>query len=283
MRALLIYGREKGRMPGGIIHGLSGPVLCVALLAGIAASPLTGEAAMRPFGVGEQLCFDVYYGPLKAGTARMEVADVESIRGRDCLHLISTARSGALVSAFFRVEDRIESWMDVEHLRPLRFEKHLREGHYQCDQVVEYFHMDGVARSTETTMEIGDGTRDALSSLYWVRTVDLEPGSTFWLNSTSARSSYDLRVDVTGRERIKTPAGEFDCLVVEPHLVDDSGMFDQKGRMWIWLTDDALRLPVQMVSKVAIGSIKAILVDHVLGTMASEHTGVAGEPLSLAE
>jgi hypothetical protein len=242
----------------------------LACLLVLVASPRLAEAVDRPFGTGERLSFDVYYGPLKAGTARMEVGSLEDIRGRDCLHLISTAESGRVVSAFFRVEDRVESWMDIERLRPVRFEKHLREGHYECDQVVEYYHEKGFAQSTEGVIEIDEGTQDALSSLYWVRTLDLSPGSTIWLTSTSARNSYDLRVDVTGRERLKTPAGEFDCLVVEPHLAEDGGVFDQKGKMSIWLTDDALRLPVQMVSKVAIGSIRAVLVDHVLGTVASE-------------
>ncbi len=250
------------------------PILAL-LYFGLALS-VGGAAAMeRPFGSGERLSFDVYYGPLKAGEARMEVGSVKSIRGRDCLHLISTVRSGSLVSTFFRVDDRVESWLDVEHLRHLRFEKHLREGHYECDRVVDYYHDLGVALSEGRTMEITEWTLDALSSLYRVRTLDLSPGETFWLSATSSRSTYDLRVNITGRETVKTPAGEFDCLVVEPHLAKDGGIFDQQGRMWIWLTDDALHLPVMMVSKVAIGSIKAVLTGHVMGEMAavSQHMG----------
>lgn len=247
--------------------------LAITLALGIAASAGSVEAAERPFGAGERLTFDVYYGPLKAGSARMEVAAVRSIRGRDCLHLRSTAQSGRVISAFFRVDDRIESWLDLEHMRPVRFEKHLREGRYECDHVVEFYHEEGVARSGDRTLEISESTQDALSALYWVRTLDLAPGETIELDSVSPRNAYDLRVEITGRERVRTPAGEFDCLVIEPHLAKDGGIFDQKGRMWIWLTNDAFRLPVQMVSKVAIGSIKAVLVDHTLGTLAS---GVSG-------
>jgi len=236
-------------------------------------------ASDRPFGAGERLSFDVYYGPLKAGEARMEVGPIEAVRGRDCLHLVSTARSGALVSAFFRVEDRVESWLDVEHLRPLRFEKHLREGHYECDRVVDYYHDRGVALAEDRSIKISERTLDALSSLYWLRTLDLSPGATLWLSSISSRSTYDLRVNVTRRERLATPAGEFDCLVVEPHLAKDGGIFDQQGRIWIWVTDDALHLPVQMVSKVAIGSIRAVLTDHVLGEVAKAEQAVPTDPV----
>ena len=34
-----------------------------------------------------------------------------------------------------------------------------------------------------------------------------------------------------------------------------SGIFKQKGELWVWLTDDENKIPVQMRSKVAVGSI----------------------------
>lgn len=243
-------------------------VPCAVLLA-VGLSVGDSAGVLPSFGSGERLTFDVYYGPIKAGRAQMEVGSMRTLRGRECLLLSSTARSGSLVSAFFPVEDRVESWLDLDELRPLRFEKHLREGSYQCDRVMDYYYDEGVARSEDGTVGITDRTQDALSSLYWVRTLDLEPGTSFQLTSTASRSVYDLKVDVTRREHLKTPAGEFDCILVEPHVAKDGGIFDNKGRIWIWLTDDVLHLPVQMVTQVAIGSIKAVLVDHTLGSVAT--------------
>ncbi len=46
--------------------------------------------------------------------------------------------------------------------------------------------------------------------------------------------------------------------MVEP-LLKAGGIFKNKGRLVIWLTDDARRLPVLMKSKVAIGSVKVVL------------------------
>jgi hypothetical protein len=57
---------------------------------------------------------------------------------------------------------------------------------------------------------------------------------------------------------VKTPAGKFQCVVVEP-LLRAGGIFKNKGRLVIWLTDDERRIPVQMKSKVMIGSIKVVL------------------------
>jgi hypothetical protein len=37
------------------------------------------------------------------------------------------------------------------------------------------------------------------------------------------------------------------------------GIFKNKGRLVIWLTDDERRMPVLMKSKVAVGSISVVL------------------------
>jgi hypothetical protein len=39
------------------------------------------------------------------------------------------------------------------------------------------------------------------------------------------------------------------------------GIFNRKGAIYIWITDDARRIPVLMKTKVAIGSVTATLVE----------------------
>jgi hypothetical protein len=46
--------------------------------------------------------------------------------------------------------------------------------------------------------------------------------------------------------------------VVEP-ILRGPGVFTQKGRLTVWLTDDARRMPVLMKSKVVIGHVAAVL------------------------
>jgi hypothetical protein len=70
-----------------------------------------------------------------------------------------------------------------------------------------------------------------------------------------------MEVRVLGRETIKTPAGKFNCVVIEP-LLKAGGIFKNNGRLVIWLTDDERRMPVLMKSKVAIGSVKVVLQEY---------------------
>ena len=86
----------------------------------------------------------------------------------------------------------------------------------------------------------------------------LEVGQSIALANHTDGKNYPLIVKVHGRERVKVDAGEFDCLVVEP-ILRGPGVFTQKGRLMVWLTDDRRRMPVLMKSKVVIGHVAAVL------------------------
>jgi hypothetical protein len=58
-------------------------------------------------------------------------------------------------------------------------------------------------------------------------------------------------------------AGTFDCLVVEPFL-RYPGIFTQKGRVRVWVTNDRYKIPVLVRSKVVIGDVSAVLKEYKL-------------------
>ena len=63
------------------------------------------------------------------------------------------------------------------------------------------------------------------------------------------------------------PAGKFDCIIVEP-LVKEGGLFKHEGNIIVWLTDDELKLPVKVRTKIIIGYVEAKL---------STYEGLAGD------
>src|SRR5215208_1851463 len=75
-----------------------------------------------PFVVGEELVFRATFGMLHAGTARMRVEGIDTVRGRAAYHVVFAINGGV---PFFRVHDRYESWIDVETLSSLRHEQHI--------------------------------------------------------------------------------------------------------------------------------------------------------------
>jgi hypothetical protein len=216
------------------------------------------------FGVGERLEFSISYGPISAGSATMEVKDITRYNNHKCFRLVSTARSNKFFSFFFKVDDKVESLMDVYGLYSLHFEKHLREGKYRADKYIDFDQKNHLAFADGDTIPIKEYVQDALSSLYYVRTLNLEVGNSVFMEHHSDRKNYSLEVKILRREKVKVPAGEFDCLVVEP-MLQASGIFKHAGRLTVWLTNDKFKIPVLMKSKVAVGSIASKLKKYTLG------------------
>ena len=153
--------------------------------------------------------------------------------------------------------------MDYDNLFTLRFEKHLREGDFRRDEKVEFDQRRHLAIYPDTMVQIPPNTQDFLSALYYARTLPLDAGQAISMANHSGGKNYPIYVKVHGRERVKVPAGEFDCLVVEP-VLQTSSIFEHKGKLTIWVTDDTLRMPVLMRSKVVIGAFEAVLKEYEL-------------------
>jgi hypothetical protein len=220
----------------------------------------------RPFGVGERLLFSIEWGFIKAGDATLEVRDLVRWKGEPCYLFMSEAWSNSSFAAFFPVKDVIKSFTGVQDLASRKFEKHLREGKFAADVEVEYDQKAHKVRYPDG--QLVDTTplaRDILASFYYARTQPLVLGKSFYIDNHTDRVNYPLEVKVLRKEKVRVHAGEFDCIVVQP-VLRYPGLFEQKGKLTIWLTDDARRMPVMMRSKIVIGSINAALKEVRLGS-----------------
>jgi len=74
-----------------------------------------------------------------------------------------------------------------------------------------------------------------------------------------SKKLWNVEIQVLRKERVNSIMGDVNTIVVKP-LMKSEGIFNRKGDMYIWLTDDEKRVPVRMQTKVAVGSITATLV-----------------------
>ena len=216
-----------------------------------------------PFGAGELLTFAIQYGLIYAGDATLEIRNVAVLDTSRAYHIISTARTNSAFDVVFKVRDRHDSFMDYENLYSLRFEKHLREGRFKRDETVLFDQRNHVAIYDDKRVPIPPQTQDFLSALYYARTLPLDVGIAVAMANHTGGKNYPIYVKVLRRERIKVPAGEFDCLVVEP-VLQTTSIFENKGRLTIWITDDSVKMPVLLRSKVVVGAFEAVLKEYVL-------------------
>jgi len=90
-----------------------------------------------------------------------------------------------------------------------------------------------------------------------VASLPLQPGATYTFPLNDGGKTVNVQAHVTGTEQVKTPAGNFNAVRVEPE--GDAGVLKGRGRIWIWYTDDAQHLPVQMRAKLYWGSLTVYL------------------------
>jgi len=216
------------------------------------------------FKEGEKLTFNLNYGFVTAGVAVMEIPRIKRISGREAYHVTFEVNSVPSFDMFYKVRDRYETYMDVEGLFPWRFEQHIREGGYTRDFSAFFDQRKGIAKTSEGEYEIPIYVNDIVSAFYYARTFDyseMKENDLVHLQNFYKDRVYDLDVKYHGKETIEVPAGKFDCIIVEP-LVKEGGLFKHEGNIIVWLTDDELKLPVKVRTKIIIGYVEAKLTDY---------------------
>lgn len=218
----------------------------------------------KAFKEGEKLTFDVKYGFVTAGIATMQVPSIKRISGRDAYHVTFEVNTVPSFDLFYRVRDRYETYIDVEGLFPWRFEQHIREGSYSRDFAAFFDQRRGKAKTSEGSYDIPKYVHDIVSAFYFARTLDysdMKVGDRINLKNFYKDKVHDLDVKYHGKETITVPAGRFDCIIVEP-LVREGGLFKSEGNIIVWLTDDDIKMPVRVKTKVIVGAIDADLTSY---------------------
>ncbi len=216
----------------------------------------------------EQLTYDVSWGYLGVGQATLEITGLVDFDGEPAYRIQSRAISNGFCDTFYQVRDLNESWVDANTLTSLAYSKKLREGHFVRDEWVTYDTKNKtfLARwvGKDKNYEVRRGTipasvQDILSSMVYLRSQNLVPGTDVVLD-VNTKQNWPLAIRIIKKESIKTPAGTFKTILVEPGLRQE-GIFIQKGKkLQIWLTDDDKKIPVQMKVEVFFGHISAKLV-----------------------
>ncbi len=250
----------------------------LALLVGGAAVPLPTHGAAQvqmpapvrrvpngAFLAGEYLEFSIRFKFIHVGTAVLEIPSAPTVFGRPCLQLRESVRTAAFFDAFYKVRDRVESCLDAEALVPLKFERHLSEGSYRMEEETFFDQQRHLAVNLDTEAVVPAHVQDTLSAFYYVRTLKLEPGMTIQMPSFEGTVVHPLQVIVHRRETLKVPAGEFQTVVIEPRLGPRGGLFHSSGPIFLWLTDDARHMPVQMRTSISLGNVTAELATYRTG------------------
>lgn len=211
----------------------------------LARSLQAPRPVLQPFGVGERMDYDVRYFGGKKGTGSMEVREIVDVRGQPAWH--SVFKVAGRVAFLISVDITLESWFEVTTMNSLRFHQDQRYTGTKKIQTIEIFPERGMYKEDALPERVS--VRDPLddgSFLYFVRSIPLEVGKEYAFARYYKPEKNPVRIKVVRRETVKTPAGEFATLVLRPEI--NSGGLFAKGKSEVWVTDDARRIVVKLVS-----------------------------------
>ena len=222
------------------------------------AKPITETGV--PFVDGETLTYEGKISKIIQGIA---VADLtltlaRAENGEDYLVKAEAKSKGSLLKLFrFSFLQEMQSSIDSDNFRALRTVKHdvqkerVRNSEALFDyreRRVTYVETDPnepMRPPRRIASEIDQASHDLISGVYMLRMMPLGVGKMFRMSVSDSGLVYEIPVRVTAREQLKTMFGKQWCYRVEPEIFGNDRLIEREGKMTIWITDDARRLPVR--------------------------------------
>ena len=206
-----------------------------------------------------------YDGEWRFWTAGVATVRIERAGSQE--HVAATADSSGVVALLYRVQDRFNSYFDAKSLCSYKLLKHTEEGSHRRETAISYDYARGKAileernlkdnQQKKTENDIPGCVTDVLSGIFYVGSLPLQQGANYTFPLNDGGKTVTVQAHVEGKEQVKTPAGTFQTIRVGPE--GDSGILKNRGRIWIWYTDDAQHLPVQMRAKLFWGTLTVYL------------------------
>jgi len=93
--------------------------------------------------------------------------------------------------------------------------------------------------------EIPPCVHDVVSGLFFMRTLNLEPGQSTTVPVSDGKKTVMAKVEAQAREDLKTPEGTSHTIRYEVYLFNNV-LFRRSAHLNVWMTDDRRKLPVQI-------------------------------------
>lgn len=256
---------------------------CLASLAAPAAEPAVDVASPdRPpetvslpelpkfLRAGETIVLRLGWGIFgNAGETRIETSAEKTPEGPR-LRVRVTTRSRGIVDAIYPLKSESELLIDPARARTLRIETRGREGKREthATTVFDYetgkiIHTDHVRTNKSGTTDMPpDPVYDLMVTMMQVRTWNLEPGQSREVTCAFEDEFYTFELKALQVDRIKTPAGTFDAVEIEPKQKGElKGFFRRGGSMRFWISRGPEPQIVRMDVKTKAGTITGVLLE----------------------
>jgi hypothetical protein len=217
----------------------------------------------------ESFTYSIEWRLITAGRATVQW----TFKGTDTSQIKLHVESVGLVSKLFKVEDNyIASLGPGQCAQSVEFtsqegsrERETKIAFDYANHRADYLERDRVKNAVllARETEIPACVHEIIGGLFFLRTLNLEPGQSALIPVSDGKKSVVAKVEAQQREEVKTAAGDFKTIRYEAYVFDDV-LYRRPAHLYVWLTDDRRRLPVQIRVRMqlAIGTITLQLEKH---------------------
>jgi hypothetical protein len=250
------------KKPGAVPSVAPAPAPVAADKAIMSAPAIAKPRPEYQFPVGQTYVYGGEWRIFNAGTGTLRLEQA----GRE-YRVVGTANATGTVALLYHVRDRFESFFDPASFCSRNTSRHVEEGLRRVETNITFDYQRGKAildhknikknESKHEEHEIPSCVTDLLSAVYYVASLPLQPGGIYSFPLNDGGETLNVNVHVEAREQVKTPAGTFNAIRVQPDTA--LGLVKNKGKVWIWYSDDAARVPVQMRARMTWGTLTLML------------------------
>lgn len=213
----------------------------------------------------EKLHYEIAYtGGIKLGELRLEVSRLAGTDDSFELYTLVTTED-SVFNLIYPVRDIHITTVSGEKRYPLSYEVWQKEGYnYEAHKLTTYDQQSGMIHyqregSDPVKYTVVTPVHNEFSSFFASRVMKYEVGSSFLVPTFADKKRAEVEVQVQEKVFFEdTAVGPVGTLKISPVLTF-KGLYDKRGDTTIWYTDDNCRVPVQITSKLAIGSVTATL------------------------
>ncbi len=216
--------------------------------------PLPGYA----FPARQTLNYAVDWRVFPAGTASIHLE-----QQGDVMRVTGTGETIEAMNLLFRVSDKFQSSFDRKTGCSYGFSKQIIEGKRQINTDLKFDYsqhksfqyeknlVSGIVKNEQA--QIPGCVTDLLSGIFYAASQPIQVGQSFQMPLADALHTLPVTMKALSREEVKTLSGTYQTIRVQPTA--DSGVVKNKGEIWIWYTDDARHIPVQMRARLFWGTL----------------------------
>jgi Protein of unknown function (DUF3108) len=205
-------------------------------------------APVKPFPFPEKLSYRIEWRLVTAGNAVLQISPTGQDWQTD-LHL----ESAGLVSRLFRVLDTYRV-VGNEHFCLQNSALEAQEGkrHNTTAMTLDntrrklLFNEKDLVKNTSDKheLDVAPCTYEISGALQALRELKIEPGKAVTFVITNGKKLVNAKVEAHAAEKIIANGKNYSAIRYEA-FVFDNVLYRRKGRLFVWMTDDTERLPVQ--------------------------------------